>query len=194
MQNFMMLNFRSPFGAAGLMVMAVALLVCVATGVAVAQTTPSLAELAKKEEARRKAIKGSGKVYTNADLPKPAAEPRAALPPAAPVAEAEKKREEPQKQEPEKDEAWWRGRITTAKESLRRNEMFFDALQTRINSLANDFASRDDPFQRAKIAEDRLKALNELERVKADIEQDKKQIAAIEEEARQAGIPPGWLR
>jgi hypothetical protein len=173
---------------------AVAAVLCLGAGAVFAQTTPTLAELAKKEEARRKAVKGSGKTFTNADLPKSATQAPAAAPGAPAAAASEKKPEAPPKDEPEKDENWWRGRVTTVRESLRRNEMFLDALQTRINSLANDFAGRDDPFQRAKIAEDRLKALNELERVKADIEQDKKQIAAIEEEARQAGVPPGWLR
>lgn len=173
----------------------VALLVSFAAASASAQTNPSLAEVAKKEEARRKGVKASGKVFTNADLPKPSAgarPPAPAAPQAAPAAEP--KPQEPEKQDSGKDETWWRGRITAAREALRRNELFQDALQTRINSLANDFAARDDPYQRAKIAEDRLKALNELERVKADIEQGKKQIAEIEEEARQAGVPPGWLR
>ena len=72
--------------------------------------------------------------------------------------------------------------------------MFADALQTRINSLTNDFASRDDPYQRAVIAEDRAKAVLELDRVKGEIEQARKKIADIEEEARKAGVAPGWLR
>src|SRR5450756_2400479 len=43
-------------------------------------------------------------------------------------------------------------------------------------------------------ADDRQKALAELERVKTEIEKLTKQIADIEEEARRAGVPPGWLR
>jgi len=35
---------------------------------------------------------------------------------------------------------------------------------------------------------------SELNRVKSDVERGKKQIADIEEEARKAGVPPGWLR
>ena len=72
--------------------------------------------------------------------------------------------------------------------------MFAEALQTRINSLSTDFVNRDDPFQRAKIGEDRDKAIAELARVKGDIDRAKKQIEEIEEEARKAGVPPGWLR
>jgi hypothetical protein len=34
----------------------------------------------------------------------------------------------------------------------------------------------------------------EMDRVRIDIELQKKKIADIEEEARQAGVPPGWLR
>ena len=37
-------------------------------------------------------------------------------------------------------------------------------------------------------------AIQEMEKVKADIEASKKQVADIEEEARKAGVPPGWLR
>ena len=72
--------------------------------------------------------------------------------------------------------------------------MFTQALQSRVNALSNDFVGRDDPYQRAKIGEDRQKALAELDRVKADLEGAKKQISDIEEEARTAGVPPGWIR
>ena len=37
-----------------------------------------------------------------------------------------------------------------------------EALQSRVNALSTDFVNRDDPFQRAKIAEDRQKALSEM--------------------------------
>lgn len=158
-----------------------------------AQQTPTLGELALKEQERRKAIKASGaaKVLTNQDLPRgiPPAAPPAAAPGAKPATDPAAKPEEAPK-----DEAWWKQRITQEREALRRNEMFADALQTRINSLTNDFASRDDPYQRAVIAEDRAKAVLELDRVKGEVEQARKKIADIEEEARKAGVPPGWLR
>ena len=40
-----------------------------------------------------------------------------------------------------------------ARESLRRNEVFQEALQSRIHALSADFVNRDDPYQRAKIGE-----------------------------------------
>jgi cell division septation protein DedD len=168
---------------------ALAMVFSVAT-TAVAQT-PSLAEVARKEQERRKAQKTAGKVYTKKDLPPPpppasgtaAPAPAQKAPPAA-----EKTGEEA------KDEAWWKNRINAAREELRRNEIFAEALQTRINGLSTDFVNRDDPYQRAKIGDERDKALSELARVRADVARLKQQIDDIEEEARKAGVPPGWLR
>ena len=94
----------------------------------------------------------------------------------------------------EKGEDYWKSRIGSAREDLRRNEMFRDALQTRINALTNDFSARDDPAQRAQIADDRQKALAEMDRVAGEIDKLQKEIAAIQEEGRQAGVPAGWIR
>ena len=158
--------------------------------------TPSLGELAKQEQERRKTQKTPAKVYTKKDLPP--SPPSPPPPPAgssttAPPAD-ESKQAEKKPAEDEKDEAWWKNRISQVREEQRRNEMFAEALQTRINSLSTDFVNRDDPYQRAKIGEDRDKAIAELARVKADVDRAKKQIEDIEEEARKAGVPPGWLR
>jgi hypothetical protein len=69
-----------------------------------------------------------------------------------------------------------------------------EALQTRINSLTNDFYARDDPAQRAVIETQRNKALAELDRLKNEIVDGKANIAKIQEDARKEGVPPGWLR
>ena len=161
----------------------------VATG-ALAQT-PSLADVARKEQERRKGQKAAGKVYTKKDLPPP---PPPGTAPATPVAAQKTDPAAVKTGEEEKDEAWWKNRINTAREQLRRNEIFAEALQTRINGLSTDFVNRDDPYQRSKIAEERDKSLAELARVRADVSRLKQQIDDIEEEARKAGVPPGWLR
>jgi len=44
------------------------------------------------------------------------------------------------------------------------------------------------------IARDKQKAIDELNQLKQSIENDKKAISDLEEEARKAGVPPGWLR
>ena len=168
----------------------------------------TLGEVAKKEAERRKAQPQTGKVYTNKDLPASAQKPATAKPcdrdaspaPTDPVAAATEQKAEDAKapgdkpQGDQKDQAYWKNRMTTAREELRRSEMFAEALQTRINALNKDFDSRDNPAQRTAIGADRTEALAELTRVKQDVERGKKQIADIEEEARKAGVPPGWLR
>ena len=157
----------------------------------------SLGAVAEKEEARRKRVAGRGKIYTNESLKAggEAPPPAKSRPPAAgaqkPAQEAPKTDSEADRK---KDEAHWRGRITKARQGLDRARMFREALQTRINSLTADFTARDDPAQRAVLANDRQKALAELERVSAEITALEKEIRDIEEEARKAGIPPGWLR
>jgi hypothetical protein len=184
--------------------------------VGVTLSAQSLGELAKMEEERRKAIKSSGKVYTNESIrpepgsqPPPAPSAGAAQPaPAVTVASPSPSGVQPPVAgaatpstaaapgagSEKKDEAYWKGRIQAAREALRRDEVFADALQSRINALSTDFVNRDDPAQRAVVATDRQKALAELDRVRQDIQQHTKSIAAIQEEARRAGVPPGWLR
>jgi hypothetical protein len=78
--------------------------------------------------------------------------------------------------------------------TLDRDEVYAAALQTRVNSLTADFTARDDPAQRNVIAADRQKTLDALQRLTQAIAGDKRAIAAFEEEARRAGVPPGWLR
>jgi nucleotide-binding universal stress UspA family protein len=81
-----------------------------------------------------------------------------------------------------------------ARDALQRAEVFAEALQSRINGLTADFTARDDPAQRSAVGVDRQKALAELDRAKNEIVQQTKAIADIQEEARKAGVPPGWLR
>ena len=180
----------SPFTCAAALTV-LGLFLAPSVALAVSQS-PTLGELARQEQERRKALKVSGKVLTEQDLPVaslPSATPAASAAvkdgssPAAPVAPTDAR-----------DESWWRQRIVQVRDGLRRNEIIAEALQTRINALTNDFAARDDPYQRTRIADDREKAIAELDRVRSEIPLQKKKIEEIEEEARQAGVPPGWLR
>jgi len=154
----------------------------------------SLAEVARRESARRKAIKTEARVYTNNDLG-----PGAIRPPAPPgaAAAAEPAPETPAEQEPQeqvKDEKYWRDRITQTRQAMARAEIMRSALEARINALQTDFVNRDDPAQKAVIAQDRQKAIDEMARTTAEIDNLKKEIADIQAEARKAGVPPGWVR
>jgi chromosome segregation ATPase len=170
-------------------------LLFVESAAAQSASAPSLAEIARKEAERRAKIKSSAKTYTNEDLRKgpplttgiPASKP----PTSEPAGATQK---QPAPPDPAKEEKHWRDRITAARATLERNQVFLDALQSRINALTADFTARDDPAQRALIGIERQRALVEMDRVKAEIQQITQQIADIEEEARRAGVPPGWLR
>ena len=181
-----------------------------------------LGDVARKEAERRKTVQSSGKTYTNDTLqpaPQPssapasaatpssdAAAPAPASPPAGssnPSSSTPAKDQADTKQTPKvssdpaerkKEEAQWRDRMKVERDALDRAKSFADALQTKINALNTDFVNRDDPAQRAKIAADREKSLAEMERLKKEIAEHTKKIAGIQEEARRAGAPSGWVR
>ena len=96
--------------------------------------------------------------------------------------------------ERKKEEAEWRERIKNEREALDRAKSYADALQIKINALNTDFVNRDDPVQRAAIAAERDKSLAEMDRLKKEIAEHTKKIAAIQEDARRAGAPAGWVR
>jgi hypothetical protein len=181
---------------------ALALMLC-AAALASAQNPP-LAEVARKEQERRKALTGATKVLTNKDLPKvtnPAPGPPAGVDGQKPEPAASQTPPEPaaqgQDQEPPgpvRDEGWWRARITGARDQLARDEVLLEALQVRVSGLNYDFASRDESYQRMKVGEDRQRAIVERDRIQTEIADLKKKIEDIEEEARKAAVPPGWLR
>ncbi len=162
----------------------------------------SLADVARKEAARRQSVKAPAKVVTNDDLKvvpsappgtpgDPAAQPvpPSGAPPADVAAE-----QQPAAPDPTKDPEYWRKRMADARQAADRNAFLLEAVQSRINALTTDFYARDDPYQRAQIELARQKSLAELDRMaKAQAELEQK-IADIEEEARRANVPPGWLR
>lgn len=175
-----------------------------ALGTAAAASGQSLADVAREEAARRAAVKSPGKVYTNDSLkaeperepvqaaPAETTAPAAAPAPAATPAPAASTAEKPA--DAKNDEAAWRKRIAAERDALERSKMFAEALQTRVNALTTDFTNRDDPVQRQQIGADRQKALDELDRVNKEITDHTKAIADIQDEARKAGVPAGWVR
>ena len=175
----------------------------------------TLADVARKESERRQTVQGGSKTYTNTDLkpvpgapPADAAEPGDATKPesgsasagagpkadgdadASPAGDAAKGSGDAEV----KDQEYWSKRMRALQEQLERDQTYLGALQTRVDSLTADFVNRDDPAQRGQIANERQKALGEIDRLKKAIEQDKAAIPELEEEARRAGVPAGWLR
>jgi hypothetical protein len=175
----------------------------------VAFSTPAvaqgLADLARAAEAARKTDtdKPAVKVYTNKDLPAvegpapgtaaagnpAAADSPSALPP-APV-------EEPSSTESpasEPGETYWRERMRPLKERLDRNRALTQDARRRADALMR---SADRCFQVGTVCAEYTESLrlSELhDTLLAEVKRDERAVFALEEEARRAGVPPGWLR
>ena len=173
------------------------------TGSAYPIKAQGLGDVARKEEERRKDIKAPAKVYTNKDLgsvpdapsgtfSSPTASVSAST--EAPKDAAGVKSDDAKDKGPTKDQAYWSGRKKDLQTKLDSDQTLADALQSRINALNTDFVNRDDPVQRAGIDRDRKKANSELDRLKKSVQDGKKALSDLDEEARKAGVPAGWLR
>ena len=175
---------------------------CASVAYAQPSSTVSLADVARKEEARRKSAKKSTKVFTNSNLATPDAPMGvvSSAPTASTNATASTTTEptipggKAEPAPPKGDQQFWQARVSKARTDLSRTQMFADSLQTKINSLRTDFTNRDNRVEREKIQQDLNTALAELERLKKEIDTQQKAITAIEDEARRAGVPAGWLR
>ena len=174
-----------------------------------APAAQSLVEIAEQEKARRAAItpEARARVYTNDDLRDSGGLTIGASPPVvAQAADAGSGRAghgidsdgdtmggEPAAGEvPGEND--WRARMTTAREARARAELMASALQNRADGLWAQFTAMDDPARRGVVERQRTEALAELERTRAEAGRLDQQIRDIEEEARRAGVPPGWLR
>jgi hypothetical protein len=174
----------------------------------VALSTPAiaqgLADVARAAEAARKAEtdKPSGKVYTNKDLPAvdsapgtkasgdPAASDLASTPPPAPAVEPSS----PEPPASERGEEHWRERMRPLKERLDRDRALAAETRRQADALMQ---SADRCFQIGIVCADYTESLRLTEDHKAllaDVARDEKAVVALEEEARRAGVPPGWLR
>jgi hypothetical protein len=171
----------------------------------------SLADAARKAADSRKA-KQPAKVYTNKDLkpvPPPSTPPPATASGEPAASAAESPAESPKADkggakagqtaadaaaDVAKKPEYWRQRSNDLQTALDRDQTYLDAVQSRINALTTDFVNRDDPAQRAVIERERNRNLAELQRLQKALETDRKAIVDFQEEARRAGVPPGWIR
>ena len=161
----------------------------------------SLADAAAKEAIRRQTSPKATATLTNMGRPvEPPPPPAVSLPappeppPSNQVMPPPPPNTPPAAQEPAKDEAWWRARITNAKQMLSKQQFMAEAIQSRINGLQRDVVNIDDPLQQNKARQDLGRALGELESTQKQIEATQKEIAAIHDEARRLNVPPGWIR
>jgi hypothetical protein len=160
------------------------------------------ADAARREALRRELLPKASRSLTNQDV---AGMPRRPLPTqpvtsvegpagsAAPAA-SDAAKDATKKDLEAHDEGWWHARMTAARDALERDTLLAESLQSRVNTLTNEWSARDDPAQRQQLYEQRTRALNELDHMKEQILADQKTIDAIQEEARTQNVPAGWIR
>lgn len=162
-----------------------------------------VADVAKKEKARRGKIKEPVKVFTNADI----AEFKAKQGDTSTNSTADDNPEEyvdPNAQYQEElnaalsqnaaNERAWRDRYKTAKDNLESLQKQADDTQKTLNGMLLNVTNYDGvvaaPQMNAEIGNQKDK-LAELKQQIADAQQA---MDDLQEEARKAGVPPGWMR
>ncbi len=182
-------------------------------GLAQAAGPQSLADLARKEQTRRKSVKRPTKVYTNEDandsrpLTVTGAAPSSPAPAvtessgqateagAEGAAPADGTAATPAAAKPAPGEAEWRNRMKTAREGLERAQMQLAAMRDRAAMLtAGGSASTASPEQQTALRLQQQSTFQEYDRLRADVERLNKALSDLQAEARAAGVPPGWLR
>jgi len=184
----------------------VGLCLLVAAGPSSAQDQ-SLSDLARKTKAHKKAVKRPAKLYTNEDVP--------VVAPATATTQTELSTTPKEGQAAEGqaaagaagatgaagaktgvaagDESKWRGRMTAARENLSRAQLQLEAMRGRVLNLQSA-RTLGDTNQAAALQRQQADALNEFDKLRADVEKNRKAVSDLEAEARAAGVPPGWLR
>jgi hypothetical protein len=154
----------------------------------------SLADVARKEEARRQKMPAPAKVYTDADVQKFAPATAGAQAAAATVTSLDANGKPLGQQAAAEglpaDEAGWRARLQTARDGMDRNRLLVSALEQQSRSAARKAgtAEGDDSTN------DGSTRAAEIKRLKAEMDAFRATLANAEEDARKAGVPPGWVR
>jgi len=151
----------------------------------------SLGDAAAREAFRRQMTPKSSATLTNLGQ-RPEIPPGTFVPP--PSATAPPTTAAPPPADGKHDESWWRTRIAAAREAVERDKVFADVLQTKINGLQRDVVNVDNPVLASQKRDELQRSIEHLDKTKAQIADGQKAIGAIEEEARRAGVPPGWIR
>lgn len=166
----------------------------------------SLGEAAQKERERRAALKKQpGKVVTDEDLKKTTGEtstPTEASP--SPTQAQTSRRPMTAAQEAGKsggafsgDERAWRDRAGDLREGIAGAERALKDAEARAEALRLDMDPNRgalDPNRMQRLQADQTAAAAQIEKAKKELAAAKQGLADLEEEARRASVPPGWLR
>jgi hypothetical protein len=167
--------------------MRAAIIVLIGLALTVSASAQSLAVVAAKETARRAALTKPSKVYTNSDV-----KPDLSAPPAPPTTDTAPKEPAAEKIAG-KDEAFWKNRMRAIKAQLADDNIHLGAAVTQYELMAS-VLDNSSGLRRSVALGDRNRAMNQMLQWQATVAAGIRAVNDLEEEARQAGVPPGWLR
>lgn len=144
---------------------------------------PGLAQEAARESLRRAALPPATIRLTDPDFP-----------PGTPAAASARTVPASGDAMPQKDEAWWRARVKQLTEVMARTDATLESLSVELAGLERDIAARDDPAQRSQLVRRRAALVDERQERQRERRAQDASLEALLEEARKAGVPPGWLR
>ena len=159
----------------------------------------SLADVSRKTEAARNASAGRprAKVYTNKDLSAVDSVPPAPAAPTSTATATEPAPSTPAADKPPPDtksETYWRDRMRPLRQRLDTARALADNTKRRAEALMREAARC---FAIGVVCADYTESLRLTDEHKvllADVASAERDVARLEEEARRAGVPPGWLR
>jgi len=95
-----------------------------------------------------------------------------------------------------RNEAYWKGRATQLRETAEEADNKVKELEARIAALRNDMSPTNvqDPNRLQSRDRELREAMDSLDATRSAAETARKALADLEEEARRAGVPPGWVR
>lgn len=163
--------------------------------VVVPSAEQSLADVARNAESARNASAGRprARVYTNKDLSAVDHRPLEPTPPKSSPTASEPA--PPAPSDPDvKSEAYWRDRMRPLRERLESARALADDTKRRAETLMR---SADRCFMIGVVCADYTESLRLTEEHKtlvAAVQHVERDVAALEEEARRAGVPTGWVR
>jgi len=101
---------------------------------------------------------------------------------------------EGEKYDPTKTEKYWRERKSALVERINANEAEVKNMQAKLFQMQNQLNGADIVAERIRLEKEIIETAKNLEDYKRGLERMKQELEDLEDEARKAGAPPGWVR
>jgi hypothetical protein len=157
-----------------------------------AEDSPAV-QAAKRERERRAKLQ-PGRSFTNKDIQEYLAKHKSIPGMTENVQEPETQTQTQNSELDESSEAFWQGKHQTVEERISEAQSKIDQIQGDIDTLTKAFYEVSDENRKVEINDVRNKKLDELETARRELDEANQAQDDLEEEARIAGVPPGWVR